>query len=91
MNYRREIYYQEKAGEPHRKVTKEELEALIGMTLSSWLLSRAEYRIEGHPEIGFAAETTLQLKAFFEGALASVVVVADSTNHGNVFVQLVSE
>lgn len=90
MNFYREIYYQEKEGVPHRKVCKEELESLIGMSLSSWILSKAEYRIEEHPEIGFSPEIALQLKAFFEGTLSSVVVVASSTSRGNVFVQIVS-
>ena len=90
MVYREEIYYQEKAGVPHKKVTKEELEALIGMTLSSWILSKAKYRAEGYRETGLSPEIDLQLKAFFEGSLASVVVVADSTIYGNVFVQLIA-
>lgn len=90
MKFYKEIYYQEKEGVPHRKVSSDELESLVGTTLSSWILSKVEYRIEGHPEIGFAPEITLQLKAFFEGTLGSVIVVASSTNKGNVFVQLVN-
>jgi len=55
------------------------------MTLS------AEYRIERHPEIGFDnPETALQIKAFFEGSLTSVVAVHDLTNRGNVFIQYVA-
>jgi len=91
MKYRREIYYQEKEGVPHRLVSQSELENLIGMTLFSWIISKAEYRIEGDPEIGLGnPEIAYQIKAFFEGSLASVVAIADSTNRGNVFVQFVA-
>jgi len=92
MNFRREIYYQENHGKPHKKVTKEELVKLIGMTLSSRLLSKAEYRIEKHPELGvLPVEKAMEFEAFLNGDLASMVIIADWTNRGNIFVQLISE
>jgi len=91
MNYRREIYYQEKEGVPHRKVSQGELESLIGKTLSSFLLSKGEYRMEQDQEFGSSnTETELQIKAFHDGSLASVVAVASLTSKGNVFVQYVA-
>jgi hypothetical protein len=85
MEYRKEIYYQSAEGVPHKKVTEDELRQLIGETLADRILRKVQRREESSAE----QELIPEVQAFFEGRLSRVVIAADSTNRGNVYVELI--
>ena len=81
MNYRQEIFYQEARGKPHRLVTEEELQNLVGWYTTECALLKAKVRAE-------SKDLTPEIAAFFRGDLMSCVIVHEMTSRGDVFIQL---